>query len=230
MPLQLITAEETRARRKQRDAEYYARNKAKILAQKATYYAQNQQHILDKAHQYRAEHPEKLAAAKRKYLENHYEQMRASWARYAAENAEKKRAAAKQWRLTNPERAAAQRLAWARANPDKVNATNRSCYAKNPEAALIRWHNREARKRANGGVLSKDIVQQLLIKQNGLCACCGKPLGMKYHLDHIMPLVLGGANEDGNVQLLTDKCNLQKGAKHPEVFKKLQEGLCRSKN
>ena len=38
------------------------------------------------------------------------------------------------------------------------------------------------------------------------------------HLDHIMPLALGGSNTDDNIQLLRARCNLQKRAKHPVDF------------
>lgn len=33
-----------------------------------------------------------------------------------------------------------------------------------------------------------------------------------------MPLALGGANEDWNIQLLRQRCNNQKKAKHPVDF------------
>lgn len=52
---------------------------------------------------------------------------------------------------------------------------------------------------------------------DALCYC-GKPLGDAYHLDHVMPLALGGSNTDDNMQLLRDRCNLQKHAKHPVDF------------
>jgi 5-methylcytosine-specific restriction endonuclease McrA len=71
---------------------------------------------------------------------------------------------------------------------------------------------------ASGGKLSPDLAERLYELQGGKCACCGKPLGEKYHLDHIMPLALGGANTDDNMQLLTARCNIQKSAKHPIDF------------
>jgi 5-methylcytosine-specific restriction endonuclease McrA len=59
--------------------------------------------------------------------------------------------------------------------------------------------------------------------QNGLCACCSNPLNGLYHLDHIVPLSLGGKNSDDNVQLLLPKCNLQKYNAPPEEFFKRRE-------
>lgn len=59
------------------------------------------------------------------------------------------------------------------------------------------------------GTYPKGIVAKLLKLQRGKCACCRMPLGADYHLDHIQPLALGGANADWNVQLLRSKCNLE---------------------
>ena len=103
-------------------------------------------------------------------------------------------------------------------NPDKVKATNAAWAAANPDTIRINNLNRSARKRAAGGKLSKGLPEILFKLQKGKCACCRENLNGKYHLDHIMPLVLGGDNKDSNIQLLHARCNLQKGAKHPVDF------------
>ncbi len=87
-----------------------------------------------------------------------------------------------------------------------------------PSIERIKSATRKALKLGNGGVLSKNIVQLLLEAQKGLCACCQVPLNGVFHLDHIMPLSLGGRNDDSNVQLLLPRCNLQKFDSHPEKF------------
>lgn len=66
--------------------------------------------------------------------------------------------------------------------------------------------------------MSSGLAIRLYKLQRGKCACCGLPLGDDYHLDHIMPLALGGTNTDDNIQLLRAKCNMQKSAKHPVDF------------
>lgn len=53
---------------------------------------------------------------------------------------------------------------------------------------------------------------------NGKCPCCKQPLGDEFHLDHVIPLALGGPNTDDNMQLLRKTCNLQKSAKHPVQY------------
>jgi 5-methylcytosine-specific restriction endonuclease McrA len=83
------------------------------------------------------------------------------------------------------------------------------------------WHAaKDAKRRQASGRLSKGIVEELLIRQRGLCACCKRDLGSDYHIDHIMPIALGGTNTDDNVQLLLAECNMRKGAKHPDEWRK----------
>jgi 5-methylcytosine-specific restriction endonuclease McrA len=122
-------------------------------------------------------------------------------ARYA-EHKEKYRAACAKWRANNQEKARRAVADWA---------------AKNRQAILINQHNRRIKQR-NSGKLPRDTHEKLYALQRGKCPCCGKPLGDDYHLDHIIPIALGGTNTFGNVQLLRATCNQQKYAKHPVAF------------
>lgn len=124
----------------------------------------------------------------------------------------------KKWHLENPEKARIARAARYAKNPEKVNIRNKKWNLANPASKRIQNHNRRARVNRKNVRLSKGIIEKLYKLQRGKCACCGKPLGDNYHLDHIMPLALGGENEDLNMQLLTKLCNLQKSAKHPTKF------------
>lgn len=130
----------------------------------------------------------------------------------------KAREAAKAWRCANPERARATTAAWIAANPEKAKAARLAYRAANPEVVRISNQNRRAKKRANGGKLSKGLAAKLFKLQKGKCPCCAKPLGNNYHMDHIMPLALGGSNTDDNMQLLRQRCNNQKHSKHPVDF------------
>lgn len=147
------------------------------------------------------------------------EKLRAYFATHYVKNADKKRARAREYAASNPEKNRARVLAWQIANPEKVNAKNAAWKAAHPETRRIHDNNRRARERATSGKLSKGLAEKLFKLQKGKCACgCKQPLGDDYHLDHIMPLALGGANTDNNIQLLRAKCNLQKNAKHPVEF------------
>ena len=140
------------------------------------------------------------------------------------------RAKDRKWRATNPDKQKtydakrnqearrAYLAKWRAENREYRQTTTSKWFADNPVAKLIYAQNRRARKLDAGGKLSKDLAKRLFKLQRGKCACCGKPLGDNYHLDHIMPLALGGTNEDSNIQLLRAECNMQKHAKHPVDF------------
>lgn len=126
------------------------------------------------------------------------------------------------WRKKNTEKVKA---GWARLiardpvkQMEKKKETTAKWKAVHPEALRLWAHNRRAKKRGNGGKLSNGLSDRLFKLQNGKCPCCGLPLGKDPHLDHILPLDLGGANVDSNMQLLRKGCNLKKHTKHPVDF------------
>lgn len=143
---------------------------------------------------WRAANPDIERAYRAKYYYENKEKVRQRGARYWAENLEKARARLARYRA---------------ANKDKSS---------------IYRQNRRANKANNGGTLSPGLAQRLHKLQRGKCACCGQPLKNDYHLDHILPLALGGTNTDSNIQLLLPICNRQKHSKHPVDFMQ-QRGL-----
>ena len=48
-------------------------------------------------------------------------------------------------------------------------------------------------------------------------------VGGDYHVDHVIPLILGGSNGPENLVIACPRCNLSKGAKMPHEF---SERLC----
>lgn len=146
------------------------------------------------------------------------DRVKAAASAYYAANKEKAKETNEAWRLANPEKRRAAAAAWNLANPEKAKGCIAEWKAAHPESLLIYSQNRRARKNASGGKLSKGLSAKLFKLQKGSCPCCKQPLGEDYHLDHKMPLALGGTNTDENMQLLRAKCNLQKNAKHPIDF------------
>lgn len=84
--------------------------------------------------------------------------------------------------------------------------------AKNPERVREWAHKRRGQKVKR---LPWGTTQKLGAAQKWKCAICKVPVKKKYHLDHIMPLKLGGLHEPWNLQLLCPACNVRKNAKHP---------------
>lgn len=110
------------------------------------------------------------------------------------------------------ERLAAYRLR----NRDAILAYYRSYARGNVAARRINEQNRAARMRATGGVLSPGLAGKLLKLQRGCCANCTRELAkVGYHLDHKVPISLGGVHDDSNIELLCPDCNLRKHAKDP---------------
>jgi len=144
--------------------------------------------------------------------------IKANNASWAAANPEKVKAQTAAWRAANKDKAKASSAAWRSVNLEKVKARTAAWAAANPEARRIHDHNRRARKKASGGTLSKGLAEKLFKMQKGKCPCCNQPLGDDCHLDHKMPLALGGSNTDDNMQLLRKSCNLQKSSIHPVDF------------
>lgn len=160
----------------------------------------NREKFAEYHRKYREANREKRTANTRKYYEANPEKVGAYYRKYYEANKEKIADQKRKHYEANREKSAERLRKWKKANFDKVRVIEQ---------------NRRSRIEGNGGRLSKDIVQTLIVLQKGKCACCGENLSKGYHIDHIMPIALGGKNTDENVQLLTPKCNLSKGAKHP---------------
>jgi 5-methylcytosine-specific restriction endonuclease McrA len=69
-----------------------------------------------------------------------------------------------------------------------------------------------APKRARRKRYPKRMRAMLLERQGHRCSICGGPLSLlDSHVDHVVPLVAGGADDIANLQLTHQNCNLRKG-------------------
>jgi deoxyribose-phosphate aldolase len=135
------------------------------------------------------------------------EKVKASLAAYRAANKEKMKASGAAWRARNPEYAKIKVAEWKAANPER-HAANKRNYKRN----------RRAKKKSAGGIHTSNDIKQLLSSQKGKCICCKSSIANNYHVDHVIPLALGGRNDKLNLQILCPTCNIRKGAKHPIDF------------
>jgi hypothetical protein len=56
-----------------------------------------------------------------------------------------------------------------------------------------------------------DFVRMVVYERDGgKCVKCGSKQTL--HFDHVIPVSMGGGNTEQNIQLLCERCNLQKGA------------------
>jgi len=184
----------------------------------AAYYAANAEKRKASSAAWRKANPERAKASSATYRTKNPEKVKASNVAHYVANKEKIKASSAAWVKSNKERAKASKAAWREANPERVKAFGMRYEAINPDAHRVRSSNRRALKRAAGGKLSKGLAARLFVLQKGICPCCFEPLGEDYHLDHIVPLSLGGSNTDDNIQLMRARCNLRKGNKHPDAW------------
>lgn len=160
----------------------------------AAYYVANRELLMEKTNAWRKENPDAVRAI-------------------AKRGAPKMREQTKKWRFANPERLKELNKKYRdRIDPAVRKAKLDSWRAANPHARSLHEQNRRSKA---VGKLSRGIREKLFEIQRGKCACCKLSLGPTYHLDHIMPLALGGKNVDANMQLLRSICNMKKHAKHP---------------
>ena len=201
-------------------AEFYSDGRCKdcvrILGKK--YRLENRGKVQARHSKYRKENLEKVTLQIKRWNDRNPDKVKAQHVNYYANNKEKVLARTSKYISENKDRYKEWGLRWRAKNPEKCRELGREWRECNPGAERLRKQNRRSRENGNGGVLSKGLAEKLFKLQKGLCVCCGKPLGKNYHLDHKMPLALGGENEDWNMQLLRARCNGQKAARHPIDF------------
>ena len=59
------------------------------------------------------------------------------------------------------------------------------------------------------GHISPDLRQLVWLRDNGACTNCGSNIELQF--DHIIPVAMGGATNEENLQILCGSCNRTKG-------------------
>lgn len=133
-------------------------------------------------------------------------------------NKEKKIEDSKIWYENNQRRKLDVAKKWCKEHREYRRVATATYAKAHPEVSRVRSARRRAMKhKASGSFIKKDI-KAMLKRQKEKCVVCKIDISNNYHIDHIMPLILGGSNEVSNIQLLCPTCNLNKGAKHPREF------------
>ena len=154
----------------------------------------------EKAKAYREGNKEKANAYSKAYYEANREKLNASSKAYYEANREKLNASSRAYREVNKEKIAATTLAYYEANKDKFFAKNAKARALKAPALLP---------------TTDDKLIQNLYKQREHMS---KKRNEVYHVDHIIPLSIGGAHHQDNLRIITAKENLEKKDKYiPEL-------------
>ena len=181
-------------------AEFRANNKDAIREKKRLEYLANQEKIKERSRQWSKDHPDEKKKRDREHHWANRDRILPQKRDYYQNNKDFLSISKKKWIKNNPDAVKAIKNKWVRANPEK-------------HAEITR--NRKARIRGAGGKHTKEDIKYLLEKQKHKCANCKKSVKKERHIDHIMPIVLGGSNDKKNLQILCPSCNLKKNRKHP---------------
>ena len=157
--------------------------------------------------------------AHKRWREKHPEKVKENSRKYYEKNSEVIKQKVNEWRSENSEALKKKRAIVRSLNSNKFNEYRRQWRKENPDSVRREKFARRAKEKNCNGNISTSITKTLLNSQKRKCACCGVKLSKEnMHRDHIVPLAIGGNNSDENIQLLCNKCNLSKGAKHPIDF------------
>lgn len=87
---------------------------------------------------------------------------------------------------------------------------NEQLKAINYECTLKEYNSKNQRK-----LMTKELRQQIIIRDKYTCQCCGKymPDEVGLHVDHIVSISKGGKTVPSNLQVLCSKCNGSKANK-----------------
>jgi 5-methylcytosine-specific restriction endonuclease McrA len=174
-----------------------------FAARRAAYHRRWRKANPSKGAQYRAAHPRVLSAARQ-------EELRAYWRTYNAARREQMREYLRCYRIEHAEEIREKERLYRQTHVDVIkreHTEHRVEYA-------ARESNRRARKAGNGGTYRAADTAAQHERQHGRCYWCGKRL-LKYHVDHVIPVALGGSNDPANLVVACPACNQSKNAKHP---------------
>jgi len=152
----------------------------------------------------RRDNPERYLAYSRSYNELHQEDNRLRATERRRADPTKSRRASAKWREANRQKSCDIARAWQKRNPEK---------------ALLITQNRRTRKANADGAHTVADIEYIFKTQKYKCVYCGTGLsGKTKHVDHIVPLSLGGSDYRYNIQILCPSCNWRKHAKHPVEY------------
>jgi len=234
-------------KRKAYERAYYEKNKERIKARSREYHWRNRKRCNAKSKEYHLKHKEERKEYCKKYREENREKLLRlgkeyrkanpnSWKEWYLKNKDSRDKYTKEYRAdpinkkrikkvnknfrdANPDYWAKWRPVYEAANPKKAEERkkhHRKWLKENKDKCYIYQANRRAQK-INSTLPDTDqeAIAKIYKKQKRLNEAAGET---KYHVDHIIPLSIGGAHHQDNLRVVPAEENLQKKDKYvPEL-------------
>ena len=186
-----------------RKHECYEANREAVLIRSKKRYETNTIEINARNKKWQQDNPDKIAVINKRYYESHLEKMVTKCKKYYEANRDKLLAINKEYRENNPIKEAERKRLYNQTPIGKATSRKRS----------------QERRALKATVDYEDFNPNEVLERDGYrCQLCGKKTRPDYnpyhplypHLDHIVPLSLGGPHTKVNTQCLCRLCNLQK--------------------
>lgn len=193
---------------------YKKKNRKRLLIEAKKYYLKNKSRICAYQKEYRKSNPEIISNYKkenrlairrswRKYYKKHYKRLMLYKKTYRDLNREKINSYAREYSKTH----AAQIFKYRRKNKLKAAIRSKRSEKKNYDKRRQRDHLRRA-------MISKPVSRariRKMVQDTKNCVYCKRSIvGLRFHLDHAVPLKRGGKHHISNIVVSCKRCNLTK--------------------
>jgi 5-methylcytosine-specific restriction endonuclease McrA len=174
---------------------------------------------------YRNENPELIKAIKKAWVEKNPEKILQYRSKYGPYSSHYDPQKAKVYHQKNKEKLNARCRNWRANNHAKARELEKNYRKTNPHIGRLQNQKRRALKASNGiyRVTNKECQK---ILQNACFYCNGKAS----HLDHVIPIALGGRHSIGNLVASCTQCNTSKHKKTIMEWRVWQKKVLRSKS
>ncbi len=207
-------------------------NKEKIAEYQKNYYQENKEKVIERDKKYREENKEKIVEQRKKYYEQHREERIEYSKKYNGEHREERIAYKKKYNEEHKEKIAEQMKKWHEENKEKKKIYNKKYYeehkeergkyykkwSKSPQGQAVIFNNgnkRRKREEKQGNGITGQQWLEMMRFFGFKCAYSGEYIGGKENqsirsIDHIVPLVKGGAHEIWNCVPMYRPYNISK--------------------
>lgn len=205
-------AEAKRPDRREEMAVYRSENKDRINSYQNNYRKLNRDKLREWHRLHYAKNVDRKKAYRRLYYLENKASCNAANKRYREEHREELNEYARQYYADNRDQLVAEKAAYRKENPEKILEANRKWREANPDLLKANWARRRHLARARMKAMC-ELTQLVTEEAVMLCRERYEETGVKWHLDHMLPLrskTVSGLHVWNNLQVIPEKMNTEK--------------------